>query len=164
MISCFVGSVEYGTSANDGEGLAPGPLTVLSVVVTVVVVAVVVTVVAVRVVVTVVVVAVVVTVVAVAVMITVVTVHPGGPPIVRAVVWMCVVGSRGVTVCADHRGREREPEDGDRHEQPSIDVESGHYGSNKAKTPTFRAGIQPTTPPLTTFVSIAGYSLLGRYI
>ena len=39
-----------------------------------------------------------------------------------------------------------------------LDAGNRFYGTCKAKTPPFRAGIQPTTPPLTTFVGIAGYS------
>jgi len=43
-------------------------------------------------------------------------------------------------------------------ESENNDITS--YGTCKAKTPPFRAGIQPTTPPLTTFVGIAGYSTI----
>jgi K+-sensing histidine kinase KdpD len=44
-----------------------------------------------------------------------------------------------------------------------LDERGFDYGSFKAKTPPFRAGIQPTGPPLTMFDGTAGDSTPSRY-
>jgi hypothetical protein len=46
---------------------------------------------------------------------------------------------------------------------PYYKLRAGDYRSCKAKTPPFRAGIQPTTPPLATFDGTAGYSTYSRW-